>query len=276
MTRSNLQIAPTPNSLVDQLLLPLMLFAILGSQSVAADTESQSAHERLIISAYDSPPSAWYLQDGSVAGNAPIWIEGFFAKIGEDFNLSYRLGTVKRITADLITGRADCALVSNTGNLGEYTVEIAHLPLVPVEIWSMRTDPINSPEEIREKRITTSYSYRKLVTPYAHHIHFVPTSGKMLYMLLSGRTDGIIGSSHIAKFRIHQLGVSPEKFHRVHFTDLRISFLCSKKSVFDKRFSSWKKHGNHYSHAHTVESLTVELQRRYDSDPRYHWVENSN
>ena len=253
--------------------LAVALIILIHSPLAIADSEaSAGAPKHLIIAAYDSPPTAWLLQDGTVVGTNPLWIEGFFEAVGETYELNYRLGPSQRIRSDLITGHADCALITPNENLTRYTTEIAQLEPLSVGIWSRRDNPITSKDDLSQFDIYTSYRYRKLVETRVDQIHFVPTSGRLLYILLSGRTDGILSVDHFVSFNIHRAGAERKNFHRIDFVKLPVSFVCSNKSRFAGQFPKWQTLGPGYSSENPIEKIDSELLRRYNSDPRYRSV----
>ena len=255
------------------ILSSLGFFVLAGSAPVGATTPDTPS-EHLTIAAYSSPPAAWFMQDGSIAGTSALWVNGFFEAVGESYEFSYRLGSSQRIRTDLISGRADCAIIGSASILNPHTTVVAQLEPLPVGVWSMKDTPIKSVEEIRQKRLSTSYTYRKLVEPYADQVHFVATTGKLLYMLISGRTDGIVSVNEFIRFRLHQLGTPKEKFHHIPFGELEVAFLCSNKSKFVDRFPRWREQGARYNAEMTTQKREDELFKRYDSDPKYRWVEN--
>ncbi len=203
----------------------LLLLPLLSN----ADTDRPPSMT-IVVGVYNTPPMGWHDADGHIQGIVPHLSSRLINYWQSGHQLRYRLGSTERMMQELLRGETDLAYTIGDPRLEKHAIKIAKLVTAPLEVWSLKTRPIENVRGLNNATLATLPMYKNL--RHLQHSNLIqqPVSKDFLRLLHGQRVDGVVAFQQILTVLANNDDRPLESYHRLPLADVDVFLWMSPNS----------------------------------------------
>tara|TARA_B100000446_G_scaffold179552_2_gene194693 strand:- start:576 stop:1304 length:729 start_codon:yes stop_codon:yes gene_type:complete len=184
----------------------------------------------ITVGVYNTPPMGWHDADGNIQGIVPYLSTQLIDHWQRGHQLNYRLGSTERMMQELLRGDTDLTYTIGDPRLENNAIKVAKLITVPLEAWSLKTQPLKSVQALRNATLATLPMYKDMQPLQHSHLIQQPVSKDFLRLLHGQRVDGVVAFRQILMVLANNDDRPVENYHQLPLANVDIFLWMSRHS----------------------------------------------